>query len=1212
MTETSSDPLTSQYQTVLRSLLAKLERYPEQAHYGPLIAAYVFDGDESVLSQIPGNVRVGNVLYDHENMASFLSFYGSADHIPRALLKRWRNVLVRMFRSAFSGYSLVDQAGVAPWLEPLLCHQSGSSPSQMAPDRPGALAFSTLAALYQEEGLDPLDLPLLPFAIFRKGHYGVQRFAKLFQQLPGFVSALVPHPAKVRPYLLAETMEEREHALRLLTPASGEELLPYLAELVANACLNPRDLRSLAQNLVARCEPRAVYDQALIQYNGAKPDARAHLLQLAMKQAQRLEGTSLINRVRTLAAADKSELVRALIDQWENKAHAQRVAVELPNTDWAGAFTDGTLAALAQAQTELNQVIAANNVRRSDYFASRPEEDQKKWPLVLLAAWQDDDVQALCEVIKNPDPKATTQCAAMQACADQIRVMLKSLAINPSITLPALLKTIRSFFPITNAHGVLQNELTMALEARHRALGNPDLLSLASALIDMGATPHRIIQAVISRWGGFAAGWSSAARLPFFSAFIVEFAACFEPETLSHYSISRERCYKIFAELPEPRTLMVARIFELACGSTKTERAAAQAALHGLPETAPRLIAALADGKADVRAQAAIWLARMRHEAALPALEKAVRAEKNDIAKGAMLDALQRFGRAIGAYIDRSALLKDAQKLLAKPLPAELHWLNWAQLPAVRWADNASAVEPDVLRYLIVNACKQKNPEPNAVLRKYCESFEPSDRARLGEWLLGAWIAADSKPFDYERVNRQASHYASSTHAMYQRTLPPEDPNRQRTIEQLHARYILNYGHTPAGTEIASKGVLAVAAACGSAAFAAPVSRYLKAFYGTRAAQCKALMVMLAWVEHPSAIQLILAIGKRFRTKGIQEEAVKQAQLLAERNDWTLDELADRTIPTGGLDDDGVLELSFGERSFSAVLNVDAKAGAKLELRNPEGKSIAALPEPRADDDAEAAAESKKNLTLAKKEIKTAIDLQSQRLYDAMCTGRLWRFEDFDRYLNRHPIVRHLVQRLIWSTVDGVCFRPMADGTLTDVDDNALTIEAGTTVRITHDLWLNAETVKAWQAHCSDYQIKPLFQQFGKGRYQASDPNAKGLLEAKGVVMDAFNMRTRLSKMGFTRGPVEDGPSIRTYEKRLPTLGLMVELEFSGNSMPEENRKVALIELRFVRVGNSGEANQVLPLSEVAEVLLAESYFDLKSLAAEGNFDAKWQEKLGL
>jgi len=87
----------------------------------------------------------------------------------------------------------------------------------------------------------------------------------------------------------------------------------------------------------------------------------------------------------------------------------------------------------------------------------------------------------------------------------------------------------------------------------------------------------------------------------------------------------------------------------------------------------------------------------------------------------------------------------------------------------------------------------------------------------------------------------------------------------------------------PKGSAIASKGILALAGACAGAEAAPLVHRYLEEWYGRRAAQCRALLQMLAWVEHPSAAQLLLAVGSGFRTRSIREEASRQAEHLAER-----------------------------------------------------------------------------------------------------------------------------------------------------------------------------------------------------------------------------------------------------------------------------------------------------------------------------------------
>ena len=86
----------------------------------------------------------------------------------------------------------------------------------------------------------------------------------------------------------------------------------------------------------------------------------------------------------------------------------------------------------------------------------------------------------------------------------------------------------------------------------------------------------------------------------------------------------------------------------------------------------------------------------------------------------------------------------------------------------------------------------------------------------------------------------------------------------------------------------------------------------------------------------------------------------------------------------------------------------------KLVLRSDEGKVIKTLPAPRKDDDAAKASAAKKALSAARKEIDSVLRLQKERLYESMCTQRTWTFSDWDQFLNKHPIIRHYCQRLVW------------------------------------------------------------------------------------------------------------------------------------------------------------------------------------------------------
>ena len=216
----------------------------------------------------------------------------------------------------------------------------------------------------------------------------------------------------------------------------------------------------------------------------------------------------------------------------------------------------------------------------------------------------------------------------------------------------------------------------------------------------------------------------------------------------------------------------------------------------------------------------------------------------------------------------------------------------------------------------------------------------------------------------------------------------------------------------------------------------------------------------------------------------------------------------------------------------------------------------------------------------------------------------------------QHPVLRHLVQRLVWAKVsDGrteQTFRPLDDGTLTDREDNEVEIADESRIRLAHDSLLDPDEVKCWQQHLVDYEIRPLFQQLGKGTYSlpAAQANTDEIKDFEGYLLEAFSLRGRALKLGYTRGAAEDGGWFHVYEKRFPTLGLVAVIEFTGNPLPEENRTVALLNLSFSASGGESWQRGKLHLTKVPKVLLSECYNDLRLIAAEGSgYDPQWQKK---
>src|SRR5437763_1295364 len=143
----------------------------------------------------------------------------------------------------------------------------------------------------------------------------------------------------------------------------------------------------------------------------------------------------------------------------------------------------------------------------------------------------------------------------------------------------------------------------------------------------------------------------------------------------------------------------------------------------------------------------------------------------------------------------------------------------------------------------------------------------------------------------------------------------------------------------------------------------------------------------------------------------------------------------------------------------------------------------------------------------------------------------------------------------------------MEDGPVTDLKDESATVEPEAKIGLAHDCNTPADVVKNWGVHLQDYEVASLFVQFGKSIYTLADEtrDAVAVDDFRGHVLQAFALRNRLTKCGYTRGAVIDGPYFNDYHERFPTLGIQATVTFSGNSMPEQDRPVAIDSLQFVR-----------------------------------------------
>ncbi len=690
----------------------------------------------------------------------------------------------------------------------------------------------------------------------------------------------------------------------------------------------------------------------------------------------------------------------------------------------------------------------------------------------------------------------------------------------------------------------------------------------ASNLRDFGRAFRAIglYEALIGRYhinqGGRILRWPKETVWPYWEEHLDMLEEAFEG-TGGFWSDSQRMALRVIAMFPQPPAQFVDRIWNLAF-DTKL-RAIAQDALRHEPHTFNKILQEISSTNLERRAVAAEWLGSFGNDAAIEPLINAAKQEKTITARAAMLLALESLGANFDALDNREALFKEATEGLSAGIPEDLQWFPFSVMPAVHWSDTGKPVPPEILHWWMVETFKLKNPEPGPLLRRYCSQFVPAQREALGRFVLQHWISQET----YTRKGPLA---------------------------------------------LTCKGIVAIAAACcGSEAVSAARS-YLIKWPRDRAGQCKALVQMLAWIDHPAATQFLLAVSARFKPATIQEEAARLSLALAKRKNWTLEQMADRAIPSAGLDENGDLNLNYGPRSFTARLNNHLE----FVVVDNSGKQIKSLPSPRASDDEALAKESKRAFSDAKKELKSILQIQRERLYEAMCIQRTWSFEEWDTYYRRHPVMRFLCRRLVWTASSDdkstAIFRLLDDGSLTDADDKPVDLPSDSRIALAHESQMPLEIARLWHAHLVDYEVEPLFPQFGVHEFtlsetQLGETDLKGF---EGHTIDAFNLRTRAGKFGYSRGTPVDGPWFYEYLKFFSTLGITAVIAFTGNAMPEENRLVALTELHFVRGKRQSMFNvtEKIPLGEVPPILFSECYNHLRQIAGGGyGFDSDWKKK---
>jgi hypothetical protein len=249
----------------------------------------------------------------------------------------------------------------------------------------------------------------------------------------------------------------------------------------------------------------------------------------------------------------------------------------------------------------------------------------------------------------------------------------------------------------------------------------------------------------------------------------------------------------------------------------------------------------------------------------------------------------------------------------------------------------------------------------------------------------------------------------------------------------------------------------------------------------------------------------------------------------------TADQLADRLVPDFGLEPDGSLLLDYGERRFRVGFDEQLRPAVADE----DGSRRKVLPKPGAKDDQVLAPAAYALFTALKKDVKTIATDQIRRFEQAMVTGRRWPAAEHRTLFVEHPLLWHLVRRLVWGVFDDrdgpvASFRVAEDRTLAASTDDELVLDDDAIVGIAHPMHLG-DTLGAWSDVFANYEILQPFEQLGREVFALTEAERShhSLERFHGMKVPTGKI-LGMSHRGWERGDAQDAGIQLVTVKPLP------------------------------------------------------------------------------
>ncbi len=372
--------------------------------------------------------------------------------------------------------------------------------------------------------------------------------------------------------------------------------------------------------------------------------------------------------------------------------------------------------------------------------------------------------------------------------------------------------------------------------------------------------------------------------------------------------------------------------------------------------------------------------------------------------------------------------------------------------------------------------------------------------------------------------------------------------------------------------------------------------------------------------DSPTALLIVDGMARKYKFKQVRKAAQDAMAFAAAQLGLTVEELADRIVPDLGFDDRMERHFDYGTRSFTVKISPDLE----IEVKDNTGKKIKTLPAVGKNDDEIKATAALNEFKELKKQMKTVVKNQAQRLDLAMSLNRRWTVENWKKLFVKNPVMHQFAISLIWGhyiedKAVGI-FRYMEDGTFNTVDEEEYELTEDGRIGLIHPLELDAESIAAWKEQLADYEIKQSVEQLDRPVFAMTEEEKgqKRLERFGGKMLNGLSLAGKLTGLGWSKGTPEDGGIYCDFYRRDTDAGYVVELLFSGSYIGDENDEVTVFDAGFYtiaeydsRKGYVKRGEKETPLAQIPARYFSEIVYQLtKATASSEETNENWRKEV--